>query len=101
MLPNLSHLLAVADFMRRDESKPAVKVQSSEKRMSPAIRPQVAMPCLLKERQCPFAYTAQLGEHRLFVGKLRGWRHDRRHLALGHARFNQSQRKVQPFVERY
>ena len=59
------------------------------------------MPCLLEERQCPFAYTAQFGEHRFFGGKLRRWRHDRRHLALNHARFDQSQRKVQPFAERY
>ena len=69
--------------------------------MSPAIRPQVAMPCLLKERQCPFAYTSQTGEHDFLVGKLRRSPHDRRHLALGHTRFNQSQRNVQALVERY
>ena len=59
------------------------------------------MLCLLKERQCPFAYTSQLSKHGFLVTKLGRRRHDRRDLAFDHARFDQSQRKMETLVEGY
>jgi hypothetical protein len=69
--------------------------------MSSAIHTLVAMPCLLQERECPFAYTPQPREHRFLVGKLCRRGHDRGDLAFDRARFNQRQRKMQPLMEGY
>lgn len=57
----------MAQLVRRNKCEPIVKTQVPEKRMPPIVFAQFPSMCLFQERTCPFAYTAQFGNHHFFA----------------------------------
>src|SRR5882757_5526764 len=63
---NFSHLLRVPKLMRCNHFHPFVHVQHPQKRVPPAVGPQISPLCLLNKRHRTLAHSAQPRQHGLF-----------------------------------